>query len=129
MGEDGVTGDGSFEGFELIHQSRGPDDRRDGLAQVGTGQGAEFMDFLFKMRNEATVESGEAAKRTKRVAGARKFPITNKVKFGLCGGITVGVNVVAHPFEAVEEEVAFLEVEGQAVFDVDFAETAEPTED
>ena len=118
-----------FKCFKLVDEVGGPYVCRDWLVQVGARKGAKFMDLLFVMRNEAAVKTSEATEGTEGITGARKGPIANKVEFGACGGVAIGVHVVAHPFESVEEEVTFLEVEGQAVFDVDFAETAEPTED
>jgi len=129
VGKNRVTGNSSLDVFELRDELWGPDDHRNRLAMIGTRKCAKFMNEFFEMRDEAAVKSGKTDKRTKGIARARKFPIANKIKFGLGGGVAIGADVVAHPFKTVHEEVAFLEVERKAIFDVDFAEATEPFED
>ena len=59
-GEHGVTCDDALEVFELVDKVGCPGRHGDGLAMEDVGEGAEFVDVFFKMRDEAVVEASEA---------------------------------------------------------------------
>ena len=55
----------------------------------------------------------------------RERPAGDEVKFGGGWAVTMGAEVEADPFYAVEEEVAFLGIEGEAPFGEDVANARE----
>ena len=55
--------------------------------------------------------------------------VTDQVELGDCGRVSVGSDVVTHPFEAIQEEVTFLAVKREAVLDIDLAEAGEEFEE
>ena len=59
-GEHGVARDDALKVFESVNKVGCPGRHGDGLAMEDTGEGAEFVDVFFKMRDEAVVEASEA---------------------------------------------------------------------
>ena len=47
-----------FDIFELFDEARGPGDKGNGLTVIGSGKGAELVNSLFVVRDEAVVEAG-----------------------------------------------------------------------
>ena len=62
------------------------------------------------------------------MAGGGKGPIIDKVKLRGGGAIAGGTEVMAKPFDAIAEEVAFLGVEGDAIFAKDLADATKVAE-
>ena len=57
------------------------------------------------------------------MSGCWRGPVANRVVFGGGGAVAVRTEVKSNPFDAVEEEVAFLGVEGEAPFGEDVTDT------
>ena len=63
-----------------------------------------------------------------RGAVGREKPVSDGVVFGGCRAVSVWPKVEANPFNTVEEEVAFLGVEGKAPFGENVANAFEVEE-
>ena len=112
--------------FELVEkggEAGGPDAGGNGFAMVILGDSAEGTDTQFKVWDEAGVEVEETDEGVERLAGFRQGPVGDEVELGRGWAIAVRSKVETDPLHAVEEEVAFLGVEGEAPFGEDMANT------
>ena len=110
--EEGV---GEESGFQVVKNGSEwgrPQVVWNGLAVELTGEVAEGSDANFEVSNEFAVEVEEAYKGLERLAGGWERPIADEIEFGRGGSVAVGTKIEADPFNALEEEVAFLGVEG-----------------
>ena len=92
-------------------------------------KGAKGADFEFEVWDKACVEVEEADKGMEGVTGSGNGPVSNGIVFRGGWAVAVGPEVVADPFDAIEEELAFLGVEGESPFGEDVADTFEVEEE
>jgi hypothetical protein len=88
-------------------------------------EAAEGFDLGFEPRDKAIVVSDEADEGVEGHAVFRLKPVGEEVEFGLSRAVTIGSEVVADPFDAVFEKIAFLGVEGDTVLEEDSADATE----
>jgi hypothetical protein len=103
-------------------ERRGPHSRRNGLAMVLAFESAKGLDSDLEERAVYIVKSEEADERTQRLAIDWKRPIVNKIEFGLGRAVALRGDIVADVFDAVSEELAFLQLKGDAIFHEDVAD-------
>eukprot|EP00977_Amphora_coffeiformis_P014203 scaffold3931_cov172-Amphora_coffeaeformis.AAC.4 len=126
--EERIQQEGGLEGVEGLQEVGSPGQKGNGFAMVGVDEGAEGSNAGFEVGDEAGVEVEEANERMEGLAAGRYRPIADGVVLGRGRAVTVRAEVVANPFDAVEEEVAFLGVEGEAPFSEDMTDALEVEE-
>eukprot|EP00977_Amphora_coffeiformis_P024068 scaffold15024_cov155-Amphora_coffeaeformis.AAC.2 len=126
--EELIRQEGGFEGVEGLEEVRRPGQKGDGFAMVGADEGTEGSNAGFEVGDEAGVEVEEADEGMEGLATGGYGPIADGVILGGGRTVTIRAEVVANPFDAVEEEVAFLGVEGEAPFSEDMADALEVEE-
>lgn len=92
-------------------------------------KGTERADFEFKVWDKPCVEVEETDKGMEGLTGSGNGPVSNGIVFRGGWAVAVGSEVVADPFNAIEEELAFLGVEGESPFGEDVADTFEVKEE
>eukprot|EP00977_Amphora_coffeiformis_P017279 scaffold5536_cov186-Amphora_coffeaeformis.AAC.2 len=125
--------EGGLEGVEGLQEvggpgQKGPGQKGDGFAMIGANECAEGSNAGFKVGNESGVEGEEADEGVERLATGGYGPVADRVVFGGGRAVAIRAEVVADPFDAVEEEVALLGVEGEAPFGEDMADAHEVEE-
>ena len=86
---------------------------------------SQRSDTKFEVWDETGVEVEKADERMEGCAVGGTRPIADGIVFGGGWAVTVGAEVKADPFDAREEEVAFLWVEGEAPLSEDVANAGE----
>eukprot|EP00977_Amphora_coffeiformis_P023857 scaffold14614_cov115-Amphora_coffeaeformis.AAC.1 len=117
--EERIQQEGGFEGVESLQEVGGPGQKGNRFAMIGADEGAEGSDTGFEVGDEAGVEVEEADEGMEGLAAGGYGPVADGVVLGGGRAVTIRVEVIANPFDAVEEEVAFLGVEGEAPFGKD----------
>jgi hypothetical protein len=90
---------------------------------------ARRLDTNFKKRTLDIVESEKADEGSEQGPVLRKGPVMNQIELGLSRAIAVGSNVVADILDAIGKELAFLELESDAVFLEDVADAFKQKEE
>jgi hypothetical protein len=84
-------------------------------------EGTQRLHADFEERAVYIIEGEQTNERTKGLTVLREGPIRNQIEFGLSGTIAIRSDVMANIFDAVGEELAFLQLESDAVFDENVA--------
>ena len=88
---------------------------------------AEYFDAGFEPRDEEVVERDKADEGAEGFGGDGQDPFSDATVFGRGWAVAVGSDIVADPFRAFEEKLAFLGVKGKPVLDEDSADAFEKT--
>ena len=86
------------------------------------GDKSKRPDASFKVGDETCIKVEEADKGVERLASGGKGPFADQIEFGGSRAVPVCAKVESNPLNSVEEEVAFLGVEGEAPFGEDVAD-------
>jgi hypothetical protein len=84
-------------------------------------EGTQRLHADFEERAVYIIEGEQTNERTKGLTVLREGPIRNQIEFGLSGTIAIRSDVMANIFDAVGEELAFFQLESDAVFDENVA--------
>jgi hypothetical protein len=86
-------------------------------------KGSQGANLELKVGDELGIEVQESNKGVQRLASCRKGPMADRIILGRGRAVAIWPKVKANPFNAVEEEVTLLGVEGESPFGEDMADT------
>ena len=121
--EEGVGEEGGFEVFKGGSEGGCPFFCGNGFTVEPADQEAEWARSDFKVWDEAGVEVEETNKGVEGGAMGGEGPVSDRVKLGGGGAVTLRAEIKSDPFHSLQEEVTLLWVEGEPPFGEDVADT------
>jgi hypothetical protein len=119
---------GSNTDFQFVPKGSerwGPKGGRDRLAMMLAFEESQRLDTNFEEWAIYVVEGEEANEGCQRRAGTGKWPVSDQIKFRLSGTVAIGGDVMANILDAISEELALFQLEGNTILREDIADTFE----